>query len=52
MSTDLPFKCPHCRWVEFATLGELSKHLEKKHGLNEKKRKKIYEKMGYDEELK
>jgi len=44
------FKCPYCPRAVFETLGELGTHLGKKHGLNERKRNKIYKKMEYDVE--
>ncbi len=50
----MSFKCPsrRCRNSSFDTLEQLSKHLEKTHGMNKRKKQKIYEKMGYVEELK
>lgn len=47
----MSFKCPsrRCRNTRFETLKQLGKHLEKNHGLSERKRQKVYVKMGYVE---
>ena len=44
------FKCPYCRRSSFDTLAELGTHLSKTHGLNKRRRQKIYKRMGYGEE--
>lgn len=43
------FKCPYCRRATFDTLGDLGTHLSKTHGINKRRRQKIYKKMGYEE---
>lgn len=44
------FKCPYCRRASFDTLAELGTHLSKTHGLNKRRRQKIYKRMGHGEE--
>ncbi len=51
VATRRDFKCPYCPRAVFETLGELGTHLSKKHGINKRKRRKIYDRMGYDEAL-
>ena len=43
------FKCPYCRRASFDTLAELGTHLSKTHGLNKRRRQKIYRRVGYGE---
>jgi len=44
------FKCPYCRRASFDTLAELGTHLSKTHGLNKRRRQKVYKRIGYGEE--
>jgi len=46
--TEKKFKCPYCRRVGFDKLEELGKHLSKTHGLNMRRRQKIYKRMGFE----
>jgi hypothetical protein len=50
MSLEEAFYCPYCpkKRISFDSLSDLGKHLSKKHGLNERKRVKIYRKLGYE----
>ncbi len=45
----MSFECPYCRRASFDTLDALGKHLSKTHGLNKRKRQKVYKKLGYEE---
>jgi hypothetical protein len=45
----MEYKCPLCRiQKKYDTLTELGRHLSMKHGINKRKRLKIYKKMGIE----
>ena len=49
LGEEIKYRCLYCRRVSFDTLAELSKHLSRKHGLNDRKRRRIYKRMGIEE---